>query len=291
VREEDPELLFRALHVGKQIFFSLLVPVLATVIIVGCLVAFLQVKSLFSLDPIKPKPERLNPGTNLKNLFSSKTVIGLLKTLLQVLIVGAMVFGVIRSHISLFARSVNFEPAQILAILAQTIQSLCFLAIAGYILMSSFDYAHQFYEYLKQQKMSKDEVKREYKDVEGDPFIKAQRKAFYRSLSQSSGASNMNRATVVVTNPTHYAIALRYERDSGDLPMVIAKGKDDAARLIREEALRLGIPLVENKILARRLYSQVSINRYIGPEHFADVARTILMVPFARTVATSERRI
>jgi type III secretion YscU/HrpY family protein len=282
-RDDDPQLLFRVLLIAERSFVALLAPVLAAVVLVGCLVGFLQVKSLFSFDPIKPKPERLNPGANLKNLFSSNTAIGFIKTLLQVAIVGAMVFSVIKGHIPLFLKSIGADPPTIFNLLMKTMQDLCLLAMAAYILMAGFDYGHQFYEYMKQQKMSKDDVKREYKDVEGDPRLKAQRKAFHRSLSQSSGANNMNRATVVVTNPTHYAIALRYERGSGDLPMVIAKGKDEAARLIREEAARLGIPLVENKVLARQLYAHVSIDRFIGPEHFADVARTILAASTLRT--------
>jgi type III secretion protein U len=281
-RDSDPQLLFRVFQIGEKSFFGILTPILATVIGVGILVGFLQVRSLFSIDPIKPKPERLNPATNLKNMFSSRTIVGLIKTLLHVLLVGGLVLSVVYSKAPEFAQSSVGTPLQVFSLLMQTLQALCIWALAAYIFTSALDYGHQYYEFMKQQRMSKDEVKREYKDVEGDPYVKAQRKSLHRSLSQGSGVKNMNKSNIVVTNPTHYAIALRYERASGDLPMVVAKGKDEEAKLIREEAALLGIPIVENKPLARRLYAQVPINRFIGQEHFADVAKTMVMAASQR---------
>jgi type III secretion protein U len=274
-----------ALSVGQQLFQSMLFPVLATATATAVLVVFLQVRPVFSLDPIKPKPERLNPATNLKNLFSSKTIINLAKHLVQILIIGAVVIIVVRSHAEDITRSINASPKQVLLLLAGLLQGICLAVFAVYVFMSAIDYAHQYYEYLKQQKMSKDEVLREYKDIEGDPHIKSHRKALHRSLSQEQG---VKKANVVITNPTHFAVALRYVRGEGELPVVVAKGADAVAKQIREQAQSAGIPIIENKPLARRLYAEVGVNRFIGSDQFAEVAKIFAQLP---TLARNEVRV
>jgi type III secretion protein U len=266
-----------ALSSGQALFYAMIIPILATTLAVAVLTVFLQVRPVFSFDPIKPKPERLNPATNLKNLFSSKTFINLAKHLVQSVIIGCIVVTVVRGRASDIVRSIEATPSQILYLLADLLQGLCLIVFAVYVFMSGVDFAHQFYEYMKQQKMSKDEVRREYKDMEGDPHIKSHRKALHRSLSQEQ---SVKRANVVVTNPTHIAVALRYVRGEGELPMVVAKGMGEAARMIREQARAAGIPIIENKPLARQLHAKIGVNRFVGSDQFAEVAKLFAMLPF-----------
>jgi type III secretion YscU/HrpY family protein len=275
---ESPTQIFAAYSAGQSLFESMLFPILATCVATAVLTVFLQVRPVFSLDPIKPKPERLNPATNLKNLFSSKTIITLAKHLVQSIIIGVVVITVVRGRASDIARSIDASPKQVLYLLADLLQGLCIIVFAVYVFMSAVDYAHQFYEYLKQQKMSKDEVLREYKDIEGDPHIKSHRKALHRSLSQEQA---VKKANVVITNPTHIAVALRYVPGEGELPTVVAKGVDAIAKQIREQARAAGIPIIENKPLARRLHAQVEVNRFIGSDLFAEVAKVFAQLPSA----------
>jgi type III secretion YscU/HrpY family protein len=265
-----------AFSAGQDLFQSMLFPILATATATAVLTVFLQVRPVFSLDPIIPKPERLNPATNLKNLFSARTMINLAKNLIQTIIIGAVVVTVVRGRASDIVRSVNASPTQVLYLLVDLLQGLCLIVFAVYVFMSAVDYAHQFYEYLKQQRMSKDEVIREYKDIEGDPHIKSHRKAIHRSLSQEQA---VKKANVVITNPTHVAVALRYVRGEGTLPTVVAKGVDAVAKQIRGQARAAGIPIVENKPLARRLHAQVDVNRFIGSDQFAEVAKIFAQLP------------
>jgi type III secretion YscU/HrpY family protein len=275
-RRSGSEHSLRILNVTERSIYGVLVPLIVVTAGVAILAGYLQVKSVFSITPIQPKPERLNPATNLKNIFSSRTLITLGKTLLQVILVGGIVLIVTRGKLHDFLMGLHLSPAQILLLLSSTLLSLCMIVFGAYVFTAALDYGHQFYEFIKQQKMSKDEVRREYKDVEGDPHLKAQRKALHRSFSHEQA---VKRANVVVTNPTHFAVALRYVRGNGELPVVVAKGTGEEARRIREAATRLGIPVVENKPLARSLYSQIAVDRFIGPDHITEVAKLFAVLP------------
>ena len=270
------EPLLSLLRRAGGVLVSALTPLVVVSAGTAILTMYLQVRSVFAFDPIKPKPERLNPATNLKNLFSSKTLITLGKTFLQVLLIGGALLLLLNGRLADFSTAGGASPPQLLHFLATSLQRLCFGVFGIYAFMAAFDYGHQYYEYIKQQRMSKDEVRREYKDVEGDPYIRSHRKALHRALSQESGLRNAN---VVVTNPTHIAVALRYVRGDGGLPTVVAKGSGRAAALIREQAQKLGIPLVENKPLARLLFERVPLDKAIEADYLPAVARLFAVLP------------
>lgn len=267
-------------HAGRVLLLAM-APAILVPIAIGVFVTALQVRGVFSMDPLLPKAERMNPGANLKRLFSSRNLVDLTKTLVKVTIIGVAVYVSLRSAAPDWAMAVTgASPSDVARLLGRSMLALALACLGLYVFMAAVDYAHQFYEYMKQQRMTKDEVRREYKEIEGDPYIKAFRTAMGRAMA-SEGPGQLAGARVVVTNPTHLSVAIAYDSGSGGLPSVVAKGAGPVAMAIRHEARRRGIPLVENRLLARRLYAQVNVGSFITADTFADVARLLAAVPRA----------
>jgi type III secretion protein U len=276
-----PEQLARtALAHGLSAMLLVLWPLILIPLFIGLAAAWFQVRGVFSLQPLAPNFERLNPGSNLKRLFASRNLIELAKTLVKVGCIGITVWLTVRSFIPQGLEAVaGATPATIASLLGRSLFAMALACLALYIFMSGVDYGHQFYEYMKQQRMTKDEVKREYKEIEGDPYIKGHRRALAMQMATEEPSTNLSKAKVVVTNPTHLSVAIAYDPQLGGLPSVVAKGADATAMAIRHEARRLGIPIVENKPLARRLYRRVDRGAFITADLFADVARLLAAVP------------
>lgn len=250
-------------------------------ITMGLLAAGLQVRGILSADPLTPKAERLNPGANLKRLVSTRNLYDLVKILVKVLLISSVVYVLVKAALpEWLAYMLNQASAtQPGVLLARTVFGIVLACLAIYVLASGVDYGHQFYEYIKQQRMSKDELRREYKEVEGDPYIKGYRNALMRAMATESPTEGIKQARVVVTNPTHYAVALAYDPLRGGLPRVVAKGADRVALAIREQARRLGVPVIENRALARKLHARVALGATVPGDTLADVARLLAQVP------------
>jgi type III secretion YscU/HrpY family protein len=269
-----------ALSHGLHVMLLALWPLLLIPLVIGLGAAWFQVRGVFSLQPLTPNFERFNPGSNLKRLFASRNLIELVKTLVKVVFIGMTVWVTVRGVIPQSLEAVaGATPAAIASLLGRSLFAMALACLALYIFMSGVDYGHQFYEYMKQQRMTKDEVKREYKEIEGDPYIKGQRRAIGMQMALEEPSTNLSKAKVVVTNPTHLSVAIAYDPQFGGLPSVVAKGSDATAMAIRHQARRLGIPIVENKPLARRLYQRVNRGAFITADMFAEVARLLAAVP------------
>jgi flagellar biosynthesis protein FlhB len=253
----------------------------------GIFGTLLQVRGVFSMDPIKPKFERLNPGENLKNLFSTRQLTELALSLIKVGVLGGVLYVLLRGQIGeLFAAGRQSVP--VLAPVAGRILLIMALAtLAVSLLVAVLDYGHQKFEFLKQQRMSKQEVRQEHKDIEGDPYIKAHRMQFHRQLAQAPVQRRVERASVVLTNPTHVAVGLRYESGEGGVPRVVVKGADAEALEIRRIAAQLDVPVVESPPLARRLYERLDEEDFIDAEFFDAVA--IILVEVERCAASRPR--
>lgn len=274
-----PQVAQAAFEQAIRVLLLAWVPAILVPLAVGLFVTALQVRGVFSIDPLLPKGERINVGANLKRLVSSRNLIDLTKTLVKVLLIGTAVFVTLRAAAPQWAATVGGASARDVAtLLGRGLLALALSCLGLYVFMAAVDYAHQFYEYMKQQRMTKDEVRREYKEIEGDPHIKAQRKAIGIAMANESSGQLAN-ARAVVTNPTHLSVALAYDPAGGGLPTVVAKGAGAVAMAIRHEARRRRIPLVENKPLARRLYAQVNVGSFITADTFAEVARLLATVP------------
>jgi flagellar biosynthesis protein FlhB len=264
-----------ALEAGWQALLFAVIPLVVGLAAVAILVNSLQVRGVFSVDPLTPKPERLNPASNLKRLFSSRNIVDVMKTLIKVSVIGLIVGWTLWVSLPQWMPAVASGTADSVGQLMVSAMLLIALwCLAVYLFMSAADYGHQFFEYMKQQRMSKDEIRREYKEVEGDPMIKGQRKSLMRSLAQSKPTQGLAQARVVVTNPTHLSVALAYTPGEG-LPSVVDKGAGPEALAIRQEAKRLGIPVIERKPLAQKLFATVEVGESIPQVLFADVANLL----------------
>lgn len=262
-----------------DIMLWLIVPVSAVAAIAGIVGVMAQIGIQISFKPLSPKLENLSPVKGIKKLFSVKAVLELLQMMVRALVIGAVAWWLIRAAISLFAGA-SYQPLPVIGETAwRLVVKLLEMSLLCLLVMSGGDYAIQRWQFIKGQRMSKDEVKREYKESEGDPIIKSARTQFAREAAESApkggGASGMQSAKVILTNPTHYAVALAYEPGVYDVPVVVARGADEEAREIREMAGILGIPIFSNPPLTRALYL-TPVNSTIPQEFYGVIAAVLL---------------
>ena len=248
----------------------LILPVALVSAAAGLLGMVAQVGFHVSFKPVAPNLENISPAKGIKQLFSIKAVFELLQMLVRAIVIGAVAWWLIRSAIKLFAGAA-YQTVPVIGELAwNLVTRLLEYSLLAFLVMSGLDYALQRWQFMKGQRMSKDEVKREYKESEGDPLIKSARMQFAREGARSGGQS-MQHAKAILTNPTHYAVALAYEPGIYDVPVIVARGQDEGAKEIREAAARMGIPILSNPPLARALF-KIGVDRPIPREYFAVVA-------------------
>ncbi|WP_429499442.1 type III secretion system export apparatus subunit SctU [Robbsia andropogonis] len=252
----------------------LLLPIVMGAAFIGVATIAAQVGLEISLKPLEPKFDAINPASGLKRIFSVRSLIDLVKTIVKAVLITAVLWKTMMILMPLML-GVVYEPVDSIVKIAWSV--VCrVLGIAGvlYLIIGIADYGIQHWLFIRDHRMSKDEVKREHKNSEGDPLIKNQRRKIARESASSGQQQPVKNANVVVVNPTHYAVALRYDPSEFGLPRVIAKGVDAEARVIREEAARHGIPIVGNPPLARALYT-VTIEDPI-PEQLFDAVASVL---------------
>jgi type III secretion protein U len=260
----------------KALLLSL--PVVLAGSIAGAAGSFLQVGPLLSFEPLKPELKKLNPLAKAKEIFSVKNAVEFIKSVLKVAIIGIIVAWIIRSTIGPLTRLPYGGEAALLASLGPIMKAVAINVIIAYVAIAGFDYFFQKHQHIKQLKMSKDEVKREYKESEGDPQIKSKRRQLHQELLANSQVQRTRQATVVVTNPTHLAVAIHYNEEDNVLPTVLAKGEDHLAQRMIAAAREEGIPIMQNIPLARALYADVSVDRYIPPDLIEPMAEVLRWV-------------
>ena len=263
-----------ALALNSVIMLSL--PIVASVAVMGSLLDFLQVGSLFTMDPLLPKLEKLNPIEGLKNLISKKQIVELIKNLAKISIAAYLAFGVVRDSMPMVVETVRGDTQLTLAVMGEMVYRLALRVGMAFFLFAIFDVWWQRKAYMKDQMMSKEDVKKEYKESEGDPHHKGQRRAAHRQLAAGGLSRGVKTASVVVVNPTHLAIALRYDQGECEAPYLVGKGRDAEALALRREAERLGIPVVRDVPLARGLV-QYDVGEEI-PEELYQAAAAVLRV-------------
>lgn len=229
-------------------------------------------------EALKPKGERFNPVANLKRTFGLDSVVNLVKSSIKLLLIGAIAYGVLSPVIAESPTLVNAPPGTVAVKLGETLYSLAFRCGLVLIALALADYGYAYYKHEKSLRMTKQEIRDEFKESEGDPMVKSQRRRAARALVQKRSLAEVPQATVVITNPTHFAVALRYDRDKDAAPIVLAKGADKMAAKIRALARENNVPLIENKPLARALYKTVEPNQVIPAEFFGAVAEILAFV-------------
>ncbi|SHK30014.1 flagellar biosynthesis protein FlhB [Desulforamulus aeronauticus] len=261
-----------AIHV-----FAIFIPLLILLMVVALGVNLAQVGFMFSPEAIKPKFDKLNPLNGLKNMFGSRALFELVKSLMKIIITGWVIYTAVKGEMANLLAIFHSPPQTLLSqVLAVAIKVLLWGATV-YLGIALLDLLYQRYAFKKQMKMSKQEVKDEFKQSEGDPQIKGWLKRQQRQLLSNLVRKEVPQATVVVTNPTHYAVALKYEQDM-DAPLVVAKGADQLAKQIREIAGQHDVPVIENVEVARFLYANVEIGQGIPIEMYKAVAEILAMV-------------
>jgi type III secretion YscU/HrpY family protein len=238
----------------------------------------LQVRGVFSVHPIKPDVQRLNPGSNLKNLFSVKQLVELLKSLLEMVVMGCVAWLLIRGMVPEVLAAQQGDLGTLAALAARLLMALFFAAFLVVLCTGAVDIGLQHHAFIKKQRMSRQELRNEHKDAEGDPHIRAHRRRLHRAMAQAPLKQQVERASVVVVNPTHLAVGIRYEPGETDVPRVVVKGMDELAGRIRSLADELNVPVVRSPALARALYARSEEEEAVAPEFFDAVAAVLAAV-------------
>lgn len=258
-------------------FLVLAAPFLGIAFFTGVVGNMVQVGFLFTKDSLKPSFSKMNPISGFKNIFGKKALFGLVKNLMKLfIVVGFTVYKLYQSAVVILnagrVGTLAIFPLMIELVSQLAFQLAAFLAILGVV-----DYFYQRYDHKKNLMMSMQEIKDEYKEMEGDPQVKSQRKALYRDML-SGNINDVGEATVLITNPTHFAIAIRYDKDKDQVPIVLVKGQDFVALKMRELAKEQNVPIIENKPLARALYKQVEPNDPIPTELYQAIAEILALI-------------
>lgn len=237
-----------------------------------------QTRFLISRENIKFKFSKLNPLSGIKRMFSLRASVELIKNLIKVALLGYVIYSSISGIFYQIPKLMYIDLMSGIKFIFTTILSLVKSVVIYFVLISAFDFLYSWWEYEKNIKMSKQEIKEEYKQEEGDPKIKGKIKEKQRAISMSRMMQQVPQADVVIKNPTHFAVAIRYDMENDAAPIVLAKGKDNIALKIIETAIKNNINTVENKPLARALYQSAELNRQIPLEFFEPVAEILAWV-------------
>ncbi|WP_010649285.1 flagellar biosynthesis protein FlhB [Oceanobacillus massiliensis] len=269
----------------QQIFNSaaveaakMLAPIMLVAIIAGFASNFMQVGFLFTTETLKFDLKKIDPIQGAKRIFSIRALVELLKSLFKIVLIGVITFAVIWIYKDDMLMMSFTTAEDALAFFARVTGIMGISAIIALLFLAVFDYAYQRYDFEKNMRMSKQDIKDEYKNMEGDPLIKSKIREKQRQMATRRMMSEVPNADVIITNPTHYAVAIKYDEQKADAPYVLAKGTDLTAQKIKEIARENGVMTVENRPLARGLYNAAEIGDVIPEEFFKAVAEVLAYV-------------
>lgn len=255
-----------------------LAPIMIIAILAGLASNFMQIGFLFTTEPLKLDLKKIDPIQGAKRIFSVRALVELAKSLLKIAFIGVITFMIIwifKDDMLMLAFK-NAENA--LGFFGRITIIMGVAAAIALLLLSVFDYAYQRYDFEKNMKMSKQDIKDEYKNMEGDPLIKSKIKEKQKQMATRRMMSEVPQADVVITNPTHFAIAIKYDEKKASAPYILAKGVDQVALKIKEVAKANDVITVENRPLARALYSATDIGDVIPEDFFQAVAEILAYV-------------
>lgn len=265
-------------HQGILLLVRTVLPLLLVTAICAVVATFAQTRLLVSGELLRPKFSRINPLQGIKRLFSLKSIIETLKNLIKIVILLTIVYMSIRE---MFLESSNYLYTDLSAAVAHLVEvaGAMVLRIAlAFVAVAALDFFYQWWDYEKNMMMTKQEVKEEYKQMEGDPQVKGKIKEIQRRRAQQRMMQQVPGADVVIRNPTHFAVALRYRPEEDDAPIVMAKGQDNVAARIVQIAEQHNIACIENVPLARALYAQAEVNQFIPPSLYEAVAEVLVYI-------------
>ncbi|HZK84140.1 MAG TPA: EscU/YscU/HrcU family type III secretion system export apparatus switch protein, partial [Desulfosporosinus sp.] len=252
-------LLVNILWLGIQIMG----PIFATGIAIALISNYIQVGILFTGESMKPQLSRISLIAGAKRMFGVKAWVELAKSLAKVILIGYFVYASVRDRLQIYPALQQLDVGQSAIFIGQALMELAWNISISFLGIAAFDYIYQRWNHEKELKMSHEDLKQEYKQTEGNPELKSEIKKRQRAMAMSRMMQDMKKADVVVTNPTHFAVALRYDAKKQKAPYVVAKGQDQVALRMRELAKEYDLVIMENKPLARALYAQVEIGQGI----------------------------
>jgi flagellar biosynthetic protein FlhB len=259
-------------------FLIIVAPIIFLSFIAGLIINYLQVGFLFTTKPLKIKLNRISPIEGFKRLFSKRALIELVKSILKILLIGYTAYSFIDKNLTKIIHLQKLELPTMLSNFSGLIFSFSIRIIGVLACIAFLDYLFQWWEHEKNLMMTKQEVKEEYKQTEGDPLIKSKIREKQRRIAMSRMIQDVPKADVIITNPTHIAIAIKYDRDLYEAPYVLAKGVDLIAENIKKVGKEHSIPMVENRPLAKALYDTVEIGSLIPEELYEAVAEVLAYV-------------
>ncbi len=273
-QEAGREMLVKAM----LLFLESALPLLFIGVLTAVAVTFFQTRMAFSMDVLKFKMERISPLKGFKRMFSIRSVVELIKALIKITILGWVVYVFLKGRMEELSRLMEGTVEGALIFTGNTVISLVDTVGVAFIFLASMDYLYQWWEYEKNLRMSKQEIKEEYKQTEGDPQIKGKIREKQRQMASMRMMQNVPKADVIVRNPTHYAVALGYDADRNRAPVVLAKGADHLALKIVEVGKANGVYILEDRPLARGLYASVEVDMEIPEEYYQTVAKILAFV-------------
>jgi flagellar biosynthetic protein FlhB len=267
-----------AMIVGQQAALAAAPTLLAVALgaaVAGVAGNLFQTGLLWTGEKMKPDLKKVSPMEGFKRIFGVDGLVQFLKSALKIIITGAVAWLSMKPHAEDLGRLAAMEPAAILPLGAELLKALFFAVMAFLTVTAGLDWLWQRQRFMQRMRMSREELKDEYKQSDGDPHVKAKQKQIRAERARRRMMQNVPNATVVVMNPTHYAVALRYEQGETVAPECVAKGMDELALRIRAVAEEHGVPIIEDAPLARALYAAVDVDEQIPESHFEAVAKII----------------
>ncbi len=253
-------------------------PFMAVMVVGGLLVNFGQVGFLLTGKPMQPKLSRLDPISGFKKFTSLRSLVELVKSLFKLGIVSVIVYFTFRARLNDVVMLMGLEPLGLLSAVAQLIATVWWRIALAMIILGIFDYGYQRWQHLQELRMTHQEAKEEMKELEGDPHIKRRVRQLQRQIASQRMMADVPTADVIITNPTHYAVALRYDMGHMDSPVVVAKGQRLVAQRIREIGEEHRVPIVQNPPLARTLFRTADVGDAIPASLFRAVAEVLSFV-------------
>lgn len=264
--------------------------VLVPAVMMGLTVNFLQIGPVFTLEKVKPKLENLNPVEGVKRMFSWDNLIEVLKSIVKTSVIFLIAWLVYRSLSAEIITLLRAPTEMMGEALWQVGVKLCLWATLAFTFVSILDHAYQKYSFEKKMRMSIRDIKQEFKDTDGDPLIKQQRHQLHHEWSQDSAVQAAGNANVLLVNPTHLAIAIKYDKESQPIPIMSAKGSDDLAREMRKKAEENEIPVLRNIDVARALYRDMEDGDAIPKQFFDIIAEVLIWAREVKTLIDKQKR-
>ncbi len=258
-----------------KVIFEASVPLMVIVSLIGVLVNFLIIGPVFSLESMKPDIKKLNPISNLKNLFKLKTAIELLKSILKISIALMLIYSVIYTSLPSIIATCGAPLITTAIVFGEFLKQVVLRVGIFFIAVGIFDLVFQKKNFQKEMKMEKFEIRQEYKDTEGDPHIKGRRRQIAQEIAYQEGPMSVKRSKMVVTNPSHIAVAIEYNVETEPAPRIVTMGQDSVAEQIMKVALDYNIPIMRNIELAHSLYFRGTIGNYIPEDTYDAVAKIL----------------